>query len=61
MKAFVDHDICIGCGQCEMICPAVFKLSGDKATVIQKPVATENEAGADEAAKGCPVGAISLS
>ncbi|EKD82280.1 MAG: hypothetical protein ACD_39C01390G0005 [uncultured bacterium] len=60
MKAFVDQDICIGCGQCEMICPAVFKLNGDKASVIQKTVAPENEAAANEAAKSCPVSAISL-
>lgn len=61
MKAFVDQDVCIGCGQCEMICPAVFKLNEDKATVIQKPVATENEATAKEAADACPVAAITFS
>lgn len=61
MKAFVDTDICIGCGQCEAVCPEVFKLNDGKSTVIQKPVAPENEATADEAAKNCPVGAISLS
>ncbi len=60
MKAFVDHDICIGCGICETICPEVFKMNDSKATVIQKPVAPENEASADEAAKSCPVTAISL-
>ncbi|GAB1352207.1 MAG TPA: ferredoxin [Candidatus Rifleibacterium sp.] len=61
MKAFVDHDICIGCGQCEMICPAVFKLNDGKSTVIQKPVAPENEASAKQAADSCPTSAISLS
>lgn len=61
MKAFVDHDICIGCAQCEMICPAVFKLHDGKSTVIQKPIAHENEASAKEAADSCPVSAISLS
>ncbi|MDD2999094.1 MAG: ferredoxin [Erysipelotrichia bacterium] len=60
MKAFVDQDICIGCGQCEMICPAVFKLNDGKSTVIQKPVASENEASVTEAAGSCPVSAISL-
>lgn len=61
MKAFVDQDICIGCGQCVMVCPQVFKMEGDKATVIQKPVEADNEAGAREAAEICPVAAISLS
>lgn len=61
MKAFVDQDICIGCGQCVMICPRVFKLNDGKSTVIQKPVASENEATAREAADSCPVAAISFS
>lgn len=60
MKALVDHDICIGCGICATICPEVFKMNDDKATVIQKPVAPENEASAKEAAEACPVTAISL-
>jgi len=61
MKAFVDQDVCIGCGQCEMICPAVFKLNDEKSTVIQKAVASENEATAKEAADSCPVTAITFS
>lgn len=61
MKAFVDQDVCIGCGQCEIICPAVFKLNDGKSTVIQKPVAPENEATAKEAADSCPVAAITFS
>ena len=60
MKAFVDQDICIGCGACEMICPAVFKLVDGKSTVIQKTVASENAACAKEAADSCPVTAISV-
>lgn len=60
MKAFVDQDICIGCGACEMICPAVFKLNDGKSTVIQKLVASENEAKVKEAVDACPVSAISL-
>ncbi len=61
MKAFVDQDICIGCGQCVMICPQVFKLNDGKSTVIQKPVASENQTSAREAADSCPVAAISFS
>jgi len=44
-----------------MICPAVFKLNDGKSTVIQKPVAPENEASAKQAADSCPTSAISLS
>ncbi len=61
MKAFVDHDICIGCGQCESVCPEVFKLIDGQSTVIEKPVAPEHEASAKDAMENCPVTAISLS
>ncbi len=60
MKAIVDHDTCIGCGMCENICPAVFKLIDGKSTVIEKPVAPENEKSAREACDSCPVSAITL-
>ncbi|MEW6713152.1 MAG: ferredoxin [Candidatus Riflebacteria bacterium] len=60
MKAIVDQDTCIGCGMCENIAPAVFKLNDGKSTVIQKPVAAENEKAAREAADSCPVSAITL-
>lgn len=61
MKAFVDHDICIGCGLCESICPDVFKLINAKSTVIQKPVDEKNLNFLKQAADSCPVGAITYS
>jgi ferredoxin len=60
MKAIVDQDTCIGCGMCENICPEVFKLEDSKSTVIQKPVAPENQETAKQAAESCPVSAITL-
>ena len=58
MKVFVDHDICIGCGQCEMTCPEVFQMAEGKSTVIQKPVSPENYEAVKQAAENCPVSAI---
>ena len=56
-KVWID-DTCVGCGTCVEICPEVFELEGELATIKQ---------GADlsldkkiiEAAEACPVEAIS--
>jgi ferredoxin len=59
MKATVDRDACISCGLCESVCPDVFKLDDESiSTVIQDPVAAENEDCAKEAESGCPTDAI---
>lgn len=55
----VDQDACIGCGACEMTCPAVFELVDFKSTVKVNPVPDEERRAALEAEDGCPAGAIS--
>lgn len=58
MAIKVNNDLCIGCGTCEVICPAVFKLNAaGKAEVIGQ----EETACAKEAAEGCPTQAIEIS
>ncbi len=47
---------CIGCGACESICDAVFKVE-DVATVNEAAVA-DNMDCVKEAAESCPVGVI---
>jgi ferredoxin len=53
----VNHDLCIGCGTCEALCPSVFKMNAEaKADVI-----SQNESGcAKTAAESCPVQAIEI-
>ena len=29
MRAFVDQDLCIGCGMCNAACPEVFELNDE--------------------------------
>ncbi len=61
MRAKVDTNECIGCGGCESLCPAVFKLADNgKSSVIADPVPEAEEKAARDAADNCPVGAISL-
>lgn len=59
MKAFVDKDICIGCGACTGICPEIFDMDNDGlAVAIVEEVPTELQESAVEAQEGCPVSAI---
>lgn len=59
MKAKVDSELCIGCGNCEALYPAIFKLKDDnKAHVIGSCDGQEDCC--REAEANCPVGAISI-
>lgn len=57
MSIKVNHDLCIGCGTCEVLCPSVFKLNAEgKADVISQ----EENGCAKNAAESCPVQAIEI-
>ena len=57
-KAKVEHDICIGCGTCESMCPGVFKIQEDnKSHVIAEDC---GECNCEEVIGSCPVSAISM-
>ena len=61
MNPTVDHDLCIGCGACEMVCPEVFELRADGLShVIMENPGPEHEDCISEAAESCPVSAISF-
>ncbi len=53
----VNHEICIGCGTCESICPEMFRLSPDgKSEVISEAGDCDLQFLCDS----CPVGAIAV-
>lgn len=61
MKPIVDHDLCIGCGTCEELCPEVFELREDGlAYVITESPDPELYGCARDAADACPVVAITI-
>ena len=61
MKAFVDKDVCIGCGACKGICPEIFEMEDDGLAVAKEgEVPAELEESAVEAQDGCPVSAITV-
>ncbi|HEY8422654.1 MAG TPA: ferredoxin [Thermoclostridium sp.] len=61
MKAFVDKDVCIGCGLCADLCPEVFNIDDDgTASAIDTDIPEDAEDAAKEAAAQCPVEAIKI-
>ncbi len=59
MKAKVDEDICIGSGNCESTCPAVFKVVAGVSKVQVDVVPESEEKNVLAAVDGCPAAAIS--
>ena len=60
MTVNVDASRCIGCGMCAAAVPEVFAIVGQgRVSVVQaQPRTPAEEAGAFDAANGCPVNAI---
>lgn len=54
----VDTDECIGCGNCEEVCPLVFKLGDDDKSSVLLPEGGGHDC-VEDAIDGCPVEAIS--
>lgn len=56
----VDHDLCIGCGLCEEVCPDVFVMNDEGLAVIKEGADCADAGCCEEAADSCPVDAIFL-
>ena len=57
-KPFVDPDLCISCGLCISLCPAVFRFDSSGRSECYNPDGA-SEAEIQAAIDGCPVQAIS--
>ena len=59
-KAFVDKNICIGCGLCEAACSSVFYIDEDNLANTYDSLDESNIDDANDALNNCPVGAIRI-
>ncbi|MFI0240549.1 ferredoxin [Streptomyces sp. NPDC016845] len=61
MDIAIDHDKCIGAGQCALIAPEVFDQRDDGMALllVERPGAAQAPA-VREAAESCPLSAISV-
>ncbi|MBN2842638.1 MAG: ferredoxin [Sedimentisphaerales bacterium] len=61
MKAVVDPGLCIGCGLCVDICPAVFAMNDDNIAIVKVDIVHASvQEKCKEAAESCPVEAIKI-
>lgn len=61
MKAYVDDNLCIGCGTCPELCPEVFEMNDDGiAQAIDGDIPESVLENAKEACDSCPVSAIDI-
>jgi len=58
VKVSVNQKLCIGCGACASICPAIFEMKNGKSFVKTKKI--DDVACAKEAKSACPVSAIKV-
>ncbi|ELS58635.1 putative Ferredoxin [Streptomyces viridochromogenes Tue57] len=62
MRIGIDHDLCIGAGQCALAAPTVFTQDDDGFSAL---LPGREDGGGDpmvrEAARACPVSAITVS
>lgn len=60
MKISVDRQLCIGAATCVAVAPKTFILDGDSKAIILETAVNEEENTFIEAAKACPVAAITI-
>ena len=56
----VDKDLCIGAATCVAIAPQTFLLDSEAKAIVIDTAAQEAEETVIDAARGCPVAAISI-
>lgn len=56
----VDRDLCIGAATCAALAPSTFNLDNEAKAIILDSAGADDDEAVLEAAKACPVAAITL-
>ncbi len=59
-RAYVNPDLCIGCGLCVSTVPEVFRINADGISEAYAETPDDMQEDVKEAVHSCPVGAISI-
>ena len=59
-RAYVNPDLCIGCGLCVSILPEVFQLNAEGISEVYAETPEDKREEVYEAVDSCPVKAISI-
>ena len=59
-RAYVNPDLCIGCGLCVSILPEVFQLNAEGISEVYAEMPEDKHEEVYEAVDSCPVKAISI-
>lgn len=59
-RAYVNPDLCIGCGLCVSTAPEVFRINADGISEAYAETPEGMQDKVEEAVNSCPVGAISI-
>lgn len=57
-KAAVDHDLCVGSGDCALIAPGSFEVNDDGLAVVIEGAHNADTRQLEQAARECPTGAV---
>jgi ferredoxin len=60
MHAYVNQELCTGCGLCADSCPEVFQMQEATAVAVDSEIPADSLESAREAQANCPVEAITI-
>lgn len=58
MELYIDTGLCVGCGLCEEMAPAIFSIGDYHARIVRQPITADEKELMQVILRDCPAGAI---